>query len=450
MSGPCRPPWLCLQIGAREHYAIPRVLAKHGRLRALATDAWVPPANVMGLLGRHLRERFHGELASAQVKAWTIGLAWLEFAARFTGRSNWPHLLARNGWFQRRAARYLRKLPADMTPARELVDRNSMRERGVLAYASGYDEDRACGRNSGHPAFVFSYSYAALEPFRVAKQRGWLTVLGQIDPGPPEARIVAELSRRYPDYAARWEPPPEHYWVSWREECRLADMVMVNSEWSREALLSEGVPGDKVLVVPLAYDPPQAAGDAGRRYPAAFSPSRPLRVLYLGQVLVRKGIHDLVAAAELLVGEPVAVDVVGPHGPLPGSLPRNLVFHGPVPRGEAARWYREADLFVLPTHSDGFALTQLEAMAYGLPVIATRRCGDVVEHGRNGWIVEHGAPEQLADVVREAIANSTALAGMSEAASRRAHEFSLERLGSHLLRLETMLLDMPARGRSTA
>src|SRR5439155_1655374 len=55
----------------------------------------------------------------------------------------------------------------------------------------------------------------------------------------------------------------------------------------------------------------------------------------------------------------------------------------PVSRKQAAGFYRNADVFILPTLSDGFAITQLEAQAHGLPIIASKFCGKVVENGLN-------------------------------------------------------------------
>ena len=72
---------------------------------------------------------------------------------------------------------------------------------------------------------LLSYSYAALEPFRFAKSRGWKTLLPQIDPGPEEERIVAEEVARVPELAGEWQPAPADYRVSWREECDLADRI---------------------------------------------------------------------------------------------------------------------------------------------------------------------------------------------------------------------------------
>ena len=102
---------------------------------------------------------------------------------------------------------------------------------------------------------LLSYSYTALEPFRYAKAHGWKTLLVQIDPGPEEERIVAEEAARVPELAGDWQAAPPEYWASWREECKLADRIVVNSEWSREGLIRGGVPGEKISVIPLAYEP---------------------------------------------------------------------------------------------------------------------------------------------------------------------------------------------------
>ena len=99
-----------------------------------------------------------------------------------------------------------------------------------------------------------SYSYTALEPFRYAKANGWKTLLVQIDPGPEEERIVAEEAARVPELAADWQAAPPEYWDFWREECKLADRIVVNSEWSREGLVRGGVPAEKISVIPLAYE----------------------------------------------------------------------------------------------------------------------------------------------------------------------------------------------------
>ena len=160
---------------------------------------------------------------------------------------------------------------------------------------------------------------------------------------------------------------PLSYWDKWRAECRLADRIVVNSDWSRQGLLDEGVPADKIHVVPLSYDPSMEATGFIRTYPAAFDSARPLRVLFLGQVNVRKGLLEILGAISLLEALPVEFWVVGDvQMTIPPEYRHNprIKWFGAVPRSETTRFYRDADVFLFPTFSDGFGLTQLEAQAW--------------------------------------------------------------------------------------
>jgi glycosyltransferase involved in cell wall biosynthesis len=130
-----------------------------------------------------------------------------------------------------------------------------------------------------------------------------------------------------------------------------------------------------------------------------------VNVLFLGQINLRKGGGRLLDAMRLLRDEPVELTLVGPAEIDPSAwadLPK-VRWMGPVPRSEVARFYQEADVFILPTLSDGYALTQLEALSQGLPVIASRCCGGAVEHGRNGWVLEDVEPATLSRTLLHAM-----------------------------------------------
>jgi glycosyltransferase involved in cell wall biosynthesis len=280
-----------------------------------------------------------------------------------------------------------------------------------------------------------AYSYAALAILRLARARGWWTVLGQIDPGPPEERIVAGLHEADPIYRGQWERPPPRYWADWREECALADRIVVNSLWSQAALEAEGVPPAKIRVVPCAYHEPKASAVFRRKYPAVFSPVRPLRALFLGQVNLRKGLGPLLDAIRLLRAEPIEFTFVGP---IQLSIPPDLRqdskvrWIGSVTREDTARFYQEADVFLFPTFSDGFGLTQLEAQAWKLPIIATKFCGDVVEDGRNGWQLPEVTSGAIAATLRRCLADP---AGLQELSANSVHtdQFGLPRVGEQWL-----------------
>jgi glycosyltransferase involved in cell wall biosynthesis len=187
---------------------------------------------------------------------------------------------------------------------------------------------------------------------------------------------------------------------------------MVNSHWSRQLLEKAGINSEKIQVIPLVYTPPTAAKNFSRTYPESFSPDRPLRVLFLGQVILRKGIAAVLEAVKLLEGYPVEFWIVGSQQI---NIPPHLETHpqirwvGHVNRSETAEYYQQADVFLFPTLSDGFGLTQLEAQAWKLPIIASRCCGEVVVDGVNGWLLEEVSGNQITTVIKSILQDTVQL-----------------------------------------
>src|SRR6266478_5785595 len=307
------PKWICCQLGAREHYAVPRGLDRNRALDQLITDAWVRPRFATAnpsFGGSGVAERFHGELRDARVTAFNWSLVAFEMLARARRLRGWPLIIARNNWFERKACDWLRR-NADTLKAEKLKSETLKTE-----------------------LIIFAYSYAARDIFRFAKQRGWKTALGQIDPGPVEEKIVADEAARVPELAGDWRPAPPEYWDNWQEECSLADHIIVNSKWSRTCLLKAGVDGEKVSVIPLAYQGIEDRGQISkvrgkRQYPDRFDEQRPLRVLFLGQINLRKGVARLFDAIRQLKNEPIEFEFVGPvKAPIPPKLEKTPPVRG--------------------------------------------------------------------------------------------------------------------------
>lgn len=396
--------WICCQIGAREHYVIPRALSKRMSLQCLITDVWARPNSLLAGLKHDLRERFHPELAEAKVCASNVSALAFEARARLGGVRGWRLMRQRNKWFQQRALV-------------EIVRHSALKGSGDVT--------------------LFAYSYAAGRLLQFAHRQGWRTVLGQIDAGPLHERIVAELNEAYLAWRGDRRPAPPEYWDDWRNECALAERIVVNSTWSRDALIQEGVAATKISIVPVAFEKPLETKSFERRYPAAFTPDRPMRVLFLGQINLAKGVGQLLEAAKLLRDEPAEFWFVGPvHIAVPAELKRipQMQWIGPVPRREVAKYYREADVFVFPTLSDGFGLTQLEAQSWKLPVVASRFCGDVVRDGVNGVILKEVSGATITAVLFDFLRNPGKLHAMA-AGSGIEDKFSLDSLATSLLSL---------------
>jgi glycosyltransferase involved in cell wall biosynthesis len=236
--------------------------------------------------------------------------------------------------------------------------------------------------------------------------------------------LVQKEAQRWTGWEASPGEIPQQYWARLSAEWRAADFVVVNSEWSRDALVSQGVTTEKVIVVPLAYEPPSVTQRVAPRQTDA------LKVLWLGTVCLRKGIQYLLAAAKELLDENIEFKIAGPISISQDAIktaPKNTTFIGRVTRDQASHHYLNADLFVLPTVSDGFAVTQLEAMAHGLPVITTPNCGRVVTSGSDGFVVPACDASSLAKAILACHRDRDLLSLMSANALETSKQYRLPR-----------------------
>src|SRR6185503_119174 len=198
------------------------------------------------------------------------------------------------------------------------------------------------------------------------------------------------------------------------------------------ALLDAGIPAAKIRVVPLAFEPSAEASSFSRNYPEKFTTERPLRVLFLGQINYRKGAMQLFDSVKQMAGEPVEFWFVGPlQVDIPHDVKDKIKLFGVAPRSDVARFYRDADVFILPTFSDGFGLTQLEAQSWKLPVIASHYCGDVVQDGFNGMLLETVSATAISNVIHQLLRSPELLDTLSQN-SRVDERFSLRSLAASL------------------
>ena len=413
------PAWICSQIGAREHFAIPRALHQGGRLVTLYTDFWAGPMVSRFSVGklRPLAARWHPELAGGEkmedgrrkleVRSWNLrALAWELRLRRHRSETGNPY----HGFIE--------------------VGRR---------FATRVREDMKRRPDFGDDSIFFAYDTGALEALEWCRPNGVKSVLNQMDPNRVEVDLVRAEEKQWPGWALQPIQVPEEYFIRREQEWALADRVVVNSDFSRQALLQQGVSDDKLVTIPLCFE----AGEANRKSEILNrKSSTPLRVLFLGQVILRKGIQYLLRTAKLLEKENIHFDVVGPIGISREALataPRNVMFHGRIGRDQAAAYYQRSHVFVLPTISDGFAITQLEALAHGLPVISTPCCGEVVGDGVDGFVVPPRDAGALVRIFQRYLAQPELLRAQSSAALVKARQFTLKRLTDNLIGLESTL-----------
>ena len=277
----------------------------------------------------------------------------------------------------------------------------------------------------------FGFTCSSLETLQLMRKEGVATILDQFDPGRVEDEIVICERERWPEWEPFSSPIPDEYFERINQEWNEATCILVNSEWSKKSLLIQGVQEDKIEILPLAYS------TTPRNFAFNYDGKRPLRILWLGTVMLRKGIQYLMGAARE-VGDLAEFRVVGPiqiSQDIVASCPGNMKFYGAIPRLCVNEFYEWADAFVLPTLSDGFAITQLEAMSKSLPVIATTSCGDVVTDGVDGFIIPPSDAEAIAAAIYKLSGNADLLETMSKKCLEKITHFSPDNIVQNHLEL---------------
>ena len=196
------------------------------------------------------------------------------------------------------------------------------------------------------------------------------------------------------------QPIPRWHWrlqsvVHWA-----AERVVVPSRSVADAAHGwADVPQEKLLVIPNAIDP--AAFD--------FRPRREVRSIgFIGRLDPVKRIPDLLAAMTRLDDESLHLHLFGEgseRARIESEIARvrlqsRVTLHGAVARPQEA--LERIDLLVLPSEAEGFGLVLIEAMAAGVPVVATDVAGirDVVENGNTGLLVPARDPQALAQAIQ--------------------------------------------------
>jgi glycosyltransferase involved in cell wall biosynthesis len=190
-----------------------------------------------------------------------------------------------------------------------------------------------------------------------------------------------------------------------RHYFRQTDVILCNSEYTRQqALTIRGVRPDKVKIVYCGHDEFEIKNHERKA-------KDKICILFVGQIKAYKGIDYLLKAVSLLSNNNFIVNIVGNiradvnyYGHITSLIEKffikdKVVFHGHINnREKLSKFYTEADIFVLPSLVEGFAIVLLEAMSFGLPIVATNAGAipELVKDNENGFLVPPADAKALA------------------------------------------------------
>lgn len=393
---------------------------------------------------------------NANVRALLAALHRSGMLARFVTTLGWslesyPELATKiRGKLRRNYA-----LPADkidIHPLRESVRllAGFLRLKGLTRHETGWASidqvwqslDREAARRLLRGDFgrdlraVYAYEDCAAQSFMAARDLGLKRIYDlPIAYWETAQRLLREEAQRYPD----WEPTllgtrdSAEKTSRKTRELELAELVVCPSQFVLESLPANVRAEKRCLFMPFGSPHVDLASKAPQKNPAAR-----LRILFAGALTQRKGLADLFAAMKMIDTSAIELVVMGS---LLQSLNwyrerfSNFTYELPRPHRDVLELMQTCDVFVLPSIVEGRALVQQEAMACGLPLIATKNAGadDLIEDGVTGFRVPIRSPEAIAEKISWCAANRSLISGMGIAARQRAGELTWNAYGETIV-----------------
>lgn len=281
------------------------------------------------------------------------------------------------------------------------------------------------------------WSGSSLRSLHYCRERGIVSVME--NPAPHFRYSDEIIGAEYNSLGIHWKKGPEVFKRFFgfgpdylQEEYDTAKYILLESEFTRDTFLSQGLPGEKLLVIPPGVDTVRL------RPPESPRPKRPFRVVFVGAIGVRKGVRYLLDAWSALALRDAELHLVGTvqddmRSLLSKSLDRSKTVRVSGFVGDLVGIYQEASAFIFPTLSEGSAKVTHEAMACGLPVIVTPNAGSVARDRKDGFLIPPRDLEALKEKLLTLYEDQEMREGMGKNARRRIEAFTWDAHRKQLL-----------------
>jgi glycosyltransferase involved in cell wall biosynthesis len=334
--------------------------------------------------------------------------------------------------YNQRDIRNIRKsIPVFLLKAVMFRSRRIRRAKPTERYWTCEAHDRWVARNLKPGAdILLAEGQIALHSIRRAKQLGMVTVVDRTNSHiAHQSEICDEENRKL---GIKWSTNSMRVIRKGIREYEEADYTFVLSSFVARSFLDQGYPREKLLHVLPGIDL--------RPFRQIEKDDKTFRVLYCGWACGKKGTHYLLQAfselklndAELWLIGGIAEEML----PFLEKYKGSYKAMGHINRSELYKYYSQGNVFVLPSIEEGLAKVTIEAMACGLPVIATANTGaeDVIRKGVDGFIVPIRDIDALKEKIIYMYENQNMCREMGQNAKERVHaEFTLEQYLDRML-----------------
>lgn len=362
-------------IGARDYYSVSEVFDAKKKLEFLITDYWFSKWSYLKIFNKSILRRNNNRIKNNRVKSYSfLKTIYIEFSKK----------------------RIYNKFNKWLFTGKQFTSFVNRNLKNSLETDKKY--------------ILWGYTAGNLEVLKEFKNKKNVFLLhNQIDPG-----LVYYDIEDLPNHSEK-----TNFLNRITKEWDLADVILVNSEYSKKCLVEKKVEVSKIIVVPLIYK--KHISIQNKEF------NKKLNIAFVGNINKLKGFDAFLKVAEKLHNKFNFIAIGNSHYDenYMNEAKKHVNFKGFLDRDSLNDLYKEIDLLLFPTLCDGFGMVQLEAMSFGIPVISSSNCAEVVIDNKNGFITND--TDEIIDKINYLNENRKQLKEFSDNSLNRIKDFSEEK-----------------------
>ena len=361
------------QLGARMHYAIPEILHTNNLLHTFYSDLYLNKST------HYLLKYLNNIYSSDPVN-------------KLLGRRNEALEGANIDSFDLSGIKYVFQAKRTKNPQQYVHQCNFM--------AKDFNK-KVLNKGFGNADTLYVFNTAGLELIKYAKILGMKVIMEQtIVPYALERVLMANELQKFPTWGSCNDYEMNDDFIEYiereQQEQTLSDLIICGSEFVKESIRVFSGQAHKTQIIPYGINLPFP------KYKESWQKDkRKLRVLTVGTGL-RKGTPYILEVAKKLK-KIAEFRLIGSCENMADSVKKEVVenvdYQGHIARSAVNLHYEWADIFLLPSLCEGSATVTYEALANGVPVIATANTGAIIEHNLDGLIIEQGSTDAIEQAI---------------------------------------------------